>query len=557
MDRRDFLALRKQPKTNPVVHTDAVRTWSGINPYTGPWTKTEVIHLLKRTMFGAKISDVNYFSGLTLDQAVDELLQIDNTPPPPPLKSYNNNDIATGDPELGIAEGQTWVNTTTYDGTANFKRRRSFKAWWTGLILNQDRNVREKMLLFWHNHFATQSNEVDLAIWSYNHHKLLRQNVVGNFKDLVKQVTLDVAMLRYLNGYLNNKTAPDENYSRELQELFTLGKENNPNYNEQDVKEAARVLTGWKIDYTNNVAYFDAGQHDTGNKTFSSFYNNTTITGRSGATAGMQELDDLLNMIFSKQVEVSRYLVKKLYRHFIYYKIDSATEINVIEPLALLLRNSNWEIKPVLETLLKSDHFFDVANRGCYIKSPIEFATGLCREFNVAFPNASDISKQYNMWGFIQDVGTVLQQDIGDPPDVAGWKAFYQTPQFYEIWINSDTLPFRNLFTDIMVLSGYTQGGNTLIIDPVAFTKDLPNPQDPNQLIDDALDILYRVDVSATAKAAIKTQALLTGQTQDHYWTNAWNSYIADPNPQTFQVVYTRLRNLYKYFMNLSEYQLS
>ncbi|MDX1955012.1 MAG: DUF1800 family protein, partial [Chitinophagaceae bacterium] len=222
-----------------------------------------------------------------------------------------------------------------------------------------------------------------------------------------------------------------------------------------------------------------------------------------------------------------------------------------------LLRNSNWEIKPVLETLLKSDHFFDVANRGCYIKSPIEFATGLCREFNVAFPNASDISKQYNMWGFIQDVGTVLQQDIGDPPDVAGWKAFYQTPQFYEIWINSDTLPFRNLFTDIMILSGYTQGGNTLIIDPVAFTKDLPNPQDPNQLIDDALDILYRVDVSATAKAAIKTQALLTGQTQDHYWTNAWNSYIADPNPQTFQVVYTRLRNLYKYFMNLSEYQLS
>ncbi|OYW16022.1 MAG: hypothetical protein B7Z54_09860, partial [Sphingobacteriales bacterium 12-47-4] len=286
-------------------------------------------------------------------------------------------------------------------------------------------------------------------------------------------------------------------------------------------------------------------------------YSKIAITGRSGATAGMQELDDLLNMIFSKHVEVSRYLARKLYRHFIYYKIDSATEINVIEPLALLLRNSNWEIKPVLETLLKSDHFFDMANRGCYIKSPIEFATGLCREFNVAFPNASDISKQYNMWQFIQDVGTVLQQDIGDPPDVAGWKAFYQTPQFYEIWINSDTLPFRNLFTDIMILSGYTQGGNTLIIDPVAFTKDLPNPQDPNQLIDDALDILYRVDVSDTAKAAIKTQALLTGQTQDHYWTNAWNSYIADPNPQTFQVVYTRLRNLYKYFMNLSEYQLS
>src|SRR6202011_3425172 len=102
------------------------------------------------------------------------------------------------------------------------------------------------MVLFWHNHFVTGSNDIGRAIWAYQNNLLLRQNALGNFKDLVKAVTLDPAMLRYLNGYLNNSNAPDENYARELQELFTIGKENNPNYSEDDVKKAARVLTGWK-----------------------------------------------------------------------------------------------------------------------------------------------------------------------------------------------------------------------------------------------------------------------------------------------------------------------
>ena len=106
-------------------------------------------------------------------------------------------------------------------------------------------------------------------------------------------------MLRYLNGYLNSNTAPDENYARELQELFTLGKENNPNYTEDDVKQAARVLTGWRIDNNTNTYFFQANRHDTGNKQFSSFFNNKIITGRSGNTAGDLELDEFLNMIFS------------------------------------------------------------------------------------------------------------------------------------------------------------------------------------------------------------------------------------------------------------------
>jgi len=558
MDRREFLAAKRKPAKRLAVSAEnEFRTFSGINPYNGPWTRNEVVHLLKRTMFGARIADVNYFASRSMTQSVDELLNIDLTPPSPPLKNYNNNNIDPSDPDYAINLGETWVNINTNDGTAEGRRRVSFKSWWVGQLINQDRTIREKMVIFWHNHFATQSNELGRAIWAYDNNTLLRRNALGNFKQLVKEVTLDVAMLRYLNGYLNNKNAPDENYARELQELFTLGKENNPNYTEDDVKQAAKVLTGWKINTTTNTSFFNANQHDTGNKSFSSFFNNTVIQGRTGSTAGMLELDDLLNMIFSKEAEVSRFIVKKIYRYFVYYKIDAAAEVNVIEPLALLLRSNNWEIKPVIEALLKSEHFYDTANQGCFIKTPVDLAVGLCREYEVVFPVPSDITATYNMWGFIHSVARILRQELGDPPDVAGWKAFYQEPQYYEIWINSDTLPYRNLFTDLMINTGYRQGGKTIIINPVEFTKMLPNAIDPAQLIRGALEILYRIEIKAETLAAIKKQILLSGQESDYYWSNAWSLYLSNPTQQNFQVVYTRLRDLYKYFMNLSEYHLS
>ena len=555
MDRRDFLTTKK--KSSPIKTADpdeTVRTFSGITPYNGPWTFNEVVHLLKRTMFGSTIEDVNYFLGMSMTQAVDQLLNVSASPPAPPVKNYNNTNIPTTDPDYNIPLGQTWVtiNTTTADG----QRRGSLKAWWTGLMINQERTIREKMTLFWHNHFATETNDLGRMIWAYNYNALCRRNALGNFKQFVRDITLDVAMLRYLNGYLNINTAPDENYARELQELFTLGKENDPNYTEDDVKKAAMVLTGWKINGNTNSYSFNANQHDPTNKQFSSFYNNATITGRTGATAGELELTDLINMIFSKSTQVSRFIVKKLYRYFVYYKIDAATEANVINPLAQLFVSGNWEIKPVIAALLKSEHFFDVVNQGCYIKSPVDVTVSVCREFGIVFPSSTDHTNVYNMWGFIQSYAGLMQQNIGDPPSVAGWPAFHQAPQFHETWINADTYPRRNLFTDTMITSGYTRSGQKIIIDPVAFTKKLPNPGDPNSLINDALRIMFRLDLSATSKAALKKQILLSNQDQDYYWSNAWTAYISNPVQANYQVVYTRLRDLYKYFMNLAEYQL-
>ncbi|TAL44890.1 MAG: DUF1800 family protein, partial [Chitinophagaceae bacterium] len=160
MDRRDFLtAKRETTPVKTITEKETARTYSGLNPYTGPWTANEVAHLLKRTMFGATPDDINYFLGMNMNQAVDQLLTVPVTPPAPPVKNYNNNNIPVTDPDYAIPMGSTWVtiNTTDADG----HRVASFKAWWMGLILNQERNIREKMTMFWHNHFSTETNDVE------------------------------------------------------------------------------------------------------------------------------------------------------------------------------------------------------------------------------------------------------------------------------------------------------------------------------------------------------------------------------------------------------------
>ena len=558
MDRRAFLkggAVTAEKKASPV---QMMRTNTGIRPYSGAWTKNEVTHLLKRTLFGATLADIRYFSGKTMGQSVDELLNPTAPLPAPPLKEYDVSGATTPDNE--VPTGTTWINSTNNDGTIQGRRRASLKKWWTGCMLQHDRSIREKMTLFWHNHFAVETADVGQANLLYKYVNLLRTQSLGNVKQLVRAITLDPAMLYYLNGRLNTAAAPDENYARELQELFTLGKDNDPNYTEADVKAAARILTGWRVDLNNASfpAFFTASRHDAGNKTFSAFYNNKVITGRNTANAGDVELDELLNMIFSKSAEVSRFIVTKLYRFFVYHEIDAATEANVIEPLALILRNNNWEVKPVLETLFRSEHFYDVLNQGCIIKSPLDHAIGICREWNVVFPQAvSEFSDAYGMWNYMMTIAANHQQNIGDPPSVSGWPAYYQVPQFDELWINTDTLPKRNQFSDLMIGNGYTRNGKRIIIDAVAYTRTLQNPGNPNLLIEELTEHLFRIPVSQQAKNQMKRDFLLTGQAQDYYWTDAWNAYLASPaTTALFNTVNTRLRGLFKYCMNLAEYQL-
>ena len=345
--------------------------------------------------------------------------------------------------------------------------------------------------------------------------------------------------------------------------MFTVGKGSGSHYTEADVKAAARVLTGFRIE--NKIlpeahGIFDATRHDDTDKQFSSFYNNAIIKGRKGKD-GEQELDDMLDMIFAQE-EVSKFICRKLYRFFVYHNIDEATEKNIIEPLAKTFRKNNYEIKPVLKQLLSSRHFFDVSNYGSIIKSPIDFCVGLCREYNIQFPNNDDYVNQYAFWLNIQQAASQMQQNIGDPPNVAGWQAFYQVPQFDKIWINSDTLPKRNQFTDRMINNGFGRPSNKkIVIDPIAFAQQFSDPSDPDQLINETVQLLYRMGLPDKEKQYLKEGILLSGlqgMMSDHYWTDAWNKLKDKPDDASNKKdVTNKLKKLFQYLMNLPQYQLT
>ncbi len=543
----------------PFSSTPAQRGFSGLQPYTGTWSETEVLHLLRRTLFGATTDDVKFFKSMSMSDAVDYLLTVPADPPNPPLKTYKNS-TTPGDPDADIPIGSTWVNTNTTVGAINGQRRQNLKNWWMGVLVNSDRNILEKMTLFWHNHFATETVDIGNGIWCYQYNLALRANALGNFKVFVKDITTNTGMLRYLNGYLNSKKAPDENYGRELQELFTVGKGIDgatQTYSEADVKAAARVLTGWILDNTQNISVFNSNRHDSTNKSFSSFYNNKVITGRTGSDAGTQELDELVNMICDSN-ETALHICRKLYRWFVYYEINDATEANVIAPLAQVFRSNNYDIKPVLSALLKSEHFFDPLNQGCLIKNPMDYIVGFCRAFSLQFPPASDIVNNYFMWQYLQGAGISLQQNIGDPPAVAGWPAYYQLPQMHELWINSDTLPKRNQLADILINTGYTRAGKKLKVDPIIFATSLANPADPNSLIDETVQYLLAMPLTSDSKTQIKKDILLGGQISDHYWSDAWAKYISTPGDMAnTETVKSKLSSLFHYLTSLAEYQLS
>ncbi|RZK14268.1 MAG: DUF1800 domain-containing protein, partial [Hymenobacter sp.] len=408
-------------KTQPVF----ARTSSTLAPYAGAWGYDQAAHLLRRCLFGPTRGEVTTAAASNLTAVLNGLLTAPAAPSPP-------LNVSTTDTTVPI--GQTWVGQA-FDQTLEGVRRTSLRDWWLGQMLNQNTSLSEKMTLFWQNHFVVEFGDINSAQYGYDYVQLLRQYALGNIKQLAKDITINPAMLRYLNGNASVVGAPNENYGRELLELFTIGKGpliaagNYTNYTELDVQAAAKVLTGWRDNATTVTGYFTASRHDTTVKKFSSAFGSAQITAN-----GADEYKDLINLIFA-QVETARFLVRALYRWFVYYIIDSQVETDIIQPLATILIQNNFEVVPVLRALFGSQHFFDVANVGCLIKSPLDYTVGVCRQLELAFPPATSVVAQYGMWNYLNAVATVQQQTLGDPPNVAGWVAYYQAPQYHELWI--------------------------------------------------------------------------------------------------------------------------
>lgn len=535
---------------NKVLPKGLARTTSTLVPYTGTWGYAQAGHLLRRSLFGPTRTEILVAAGSNLTAVLSTLL----TPAATPALPLN---VSATDTSVPI--GQPWISQP-FDQNFEGVRRASLRDWWLGLLLNQNTSLTEKMTLFWHNHFVVELGNINDARMGYEYCRLLHQHALGNVKQLAKDVTVTPAMLRYLNGNQSTVGAPNENYGRELLELFTVGKGpligpgNYTNYTEADVQAAARVLTGWRELATAPVSsYYTASRHDTTTKVFSAAFGNATI-----APNGAAEYQDLVDLIF-QQSETARFLVRKLYRWFVYYLIDAQVETDIIQPLATLLIQSNFNIAPVLRTLLGSEHFFDVLNVGCLIKSPLDFTVGLLRQMEVVFPTAaSNLVVQYGMWDYLNALSYVMQQALGNPPNVAGWAAYYQTPQFHELWINAVTLPRRNQVTDLFISSGYTRSGVQIVIDPVALAQSFPaaTASDCNLLIDEFVRLMVPIALTPNQLAFLKA-ALLPGL-PDFEWTVEWQTYLATPiNTGKRTAVASKLQAMLRALMGLAEYHLS
>ncbi len=526
---------------------------SGLAPYTGPWTRAQAAHLLRRTTFGPTKAMIDAAVQAGLNATLTQLLA--DQPMPDPPVNHNN----TNDPNVAI--GETWINAPYVAGVnLTGYRHQSLRAWTFGLIVGEGLSIREKMTLFWHNHFAVD-NTVNDPKFLYRHITLLRSSALGNFRQLVKDVTIDPAMLRFLNGNQNTRNAPNENYARELMELFTLGKGplagpgDYTHYTETDVIQMARVLTGWRdtgYNTTNtNVqvgAIFQANQHDTGSKQLSHRFNNVVIP-----NMGANEYAHLVDIIFQKS-EVARFISRKLYRWFVYYRIDDAVEANVIEPMAQVLIANNYHIKPALEALLRSEHFYDSLNLGPMIKHPIDFVAGTFKQFGITYSNT--LTNRYNAWNNFIRLSIPMQMEYFNPPDVAGWKAYYQEPGYYRSWINAATLGPRVNFTNQIAGNGYVVNSVRHQINLLALPYLVSDPFDPNVLIEELALWLYPQPLAPNQIAYLK-EFLLPGL-QDFVWTNEWNAYTSNPNTSTTrQAVENKLRNLVRAMLAMPEYHLS
>ena len=537
------------PYANKVLPARLSSPAASLVPYAGPWGPAQAAHLLRRSLFGPTRGEIQAAAGASLSVVLDTLLTAPAAPTPP-------LNVSTADTTVPI--GQTWVGQA-FDQTLEGTRRTSLRDWWLGQQLGQTTSLVEKMTLFWHNHFVVEFGDINSAQYGYEYGRLLRQHALGNIRQLAKDVTITPAMLRYLNGNASTAAAPNENYGRELLELFTVGKGpligagNYTTYTEADVQAAAKVLTGWRDDATTVTGYFTASRHDASTKQFSAAFGNAKI-----APNGASEYKDLLDLIF-RQAATAAFLVRKLYRWFVYYVIDAQVESDIIQPLASLLISSNYEVAPVLRALLGSQHFFDAANVGCLIKSPLDFNLGVCRQFELALPPASSPVAQYGMWEYLYALGYVQQQPLGDPPNVAGWAAYYQTPQYHELWINAVTLPRRNQATDLLLgTSGYARNGFTLKADLVAWVQALPiaTAADPNLVIAEFVQLMVPLDLTANQLAFLKN-ALIPGL-PDFEWTAEWSQFLSAPTNATKRnAVALKLSAMARALAGLAEYQLS
>lgn len=543
--------LRSNLRNNKLNLTQIYEINASLDKYEGDWTRTEAAHLLRRTTMGHTKQQLDEVIELGMVASIEKLLT---------FKPQTTYPINFNNPQDTAPVGTTWVNEKS-NIQNEIARIQSLLAWWFGLMMDHGLSITDKLTLFWHNHFVTEIDIVLNGRASYSYLKLLRDNSLGNFKELVEKITLEPAMLAYLNGDSNTGRAPNENYARELFELFTIGKGpqiangDYTNYTESDILAAAKVLSGWVIDRLTGTASFRRGRHDLTTKQFSYIYGNATIKNNNEL-----EYKDLINLIFAHK-DSTKHIVRKLYRWFVNYEITEKIEKNIIEPLAQMMKESNFEIKPVIQKLLESKHFYDIQTIGSHIKNPLEYAISF---YNLTaktgqYDYGADYSKQYNFWlNYGVALGVAQEMFLGDPPSVAGWQAYYQSQNFYQLWINSVSLSFRNSYSDIITAQGINRGGLNINVDVFSLVDTVcKTPENPVDLVRDMTNHLLPIQLTESQQMFLKLFLVPEGF-EDFVWTQDWVNYIANPrDTQAKAPIEQKLKVLIAVIIAMPEFQLN
>jgi hypothetical protein len=393
-----------------------------------PFDEVKAAHLLQRAGFGGTPEEIAKVVQLGPQKAVDWLMDF----PDAPIEESTPG----GGPDLSSIEGypQSFAEIRKLMQGKTAEERKEFNkkimaanreaigatmGWWLNRMTHGPFPLQEKLTLFWHGHFTTSARDEKAASLMWNQNELLRRMAAGNFREFVRQISRDPAMLDFLNNSQNRKEHPNENYARELMELFTLGRDQ---YTENDIKQSARAFTGWTHDGDQYV--FQAREHDTGVKTF---------FGRSGNFNG----DDIIEIILQHRA-CAPYIASRLWNYFAFEPnigtnmgpsggaSGDPQDVAMIESLGDVMRENKWELRPVIRTMLTSAGFYSDRAIGTQIKSPIQLVIGTIRNLGIETPRWPVMISQLTQMGQIP-----LQ-----PPNVKGWPGG-------RLWINTSTMFVR------------------------------------------------------------------------------------------------------------------
>jgi len=383
---------------------------------TQSWNYETAAHLLNRAAFGGTPEEVESVrkQGLaaTLRHLLDETVEAANIPAPawahPENIKEQRMEIRAAKEEGGEA----------IDKMKEFRRRQGenlldLRRWWLERLATTPAPLLEKMTLFWHGHFATSAEKVQNGYWMWLQNDTLRRHALGNFVTLTKAMSRDPAMMIYLDLQQSRREHPNENWARELMELFTVGI---GNYSENDIRESARAFTGYRVDMTNQQFRFAPRQRDDGAKNF---------MGKTGDLSGDEIID-----ILARQPACSKFIARKLWRFF----ADDEPSPQIVDALAARIRGHNYEIRPVLREMFSSAQFYARGALRSQIKSPVQYLVQTTKLL------ATDLPAPAVAQNAMRQMGQILFA----PPNVKGWDGG-------KSWVSTSTLLFRYNFANYLI----------------------------------------------------------------------------------------------------------